>query len=345
VSTSPLVSVVMPVYNGERFLREAVDSVLGQTYRELELVVVDDGSTDRTAEILASYGRADSRVVVQRQTQNQGVVAARNRAAELAQGKFIAMLDADDISVATRSERQVRHLQSHPEIGVLGGAVQTVDAEGRLGRVKRFPEPPALAAWLLLFVNTLANSATMLRREVREAVGWYSAEFAYGAEDYDFFARAARATRLSNLPDVVVHYRTWSGSMTQRSWERLENNATSIVRREASALLGRDVPSEDALSLRGLATDRYPTTPDAIRRLARLVDAVGKAVTEQPGADPSDRAAVRRDAAVKLWLLSTLAMRRSPGLGISLAAEASRLSPTSGGRFAAKVLRRLFSHA
>ena len=109
----------MPVYNGEKHLAQAIDSVLGQTFGDFELIIVDDGSTDGTAQMLAGYGQRDQRVRIYHQ-ENQGVTVSRNAGCCVARGEYIAVLDADDVSLPQRLERQVRWLDAHSGIGVLG---------------------------------------------------------------------------------------------------------------------------------------------------------------------------------------------------------------------------------
>lgn len=332
---------MMPVFNGERFIGEAIDSVLRQTFADLELIIVDDGSTDRTADIVASRSKIDSRIVSHRLPSNQGLVAARNACAELARGEFLAVLDADDVSLPHRLERQVAFLQSHSEIGVLGASVQLVDDSGKLGRLKTFPLRPGLVAWSMVFFNGLAHSAVVMRRATWEAAGRYAPEMKHGAEDYDLFVRAMQIARLENLPDVLVRYRTWPGNTSARAWDRLEENSSTIVKRLAESLAARTVSREEVAALRGLARDDYPQSRDLIRGLAGLIGAMSARFIEQPWLDARDRAAVRSDAAVKLWLLGALAARRDPRMAAELALIATRISPTSVLRFATKALRRL----
>src|SRR5687768_9583402 len=164
-NSGDLVSVVMPVYNGERFLRDAVDSILLQTYRNFELIVVDDGSSDRTADILDAYEMQDSRVRVHRHERNAGIVAARNQGCRMARGGFIAVMDADDISLPHRLEIQFNYLRSHPEIAAVGGWVRRIDQNGLPGEVQHYPLEPAILAWSMLFFNSVAHPVVMFRSE------------------------------------------------------------------------------------------------------------------------------------------------------------------------------------
>jgi glycosyltransferase involved in cell wall biosynthesis len=132
------VSVVMSVFNGERFLREAVDSILGQTYRDLELIVIDDGSADGSGEILAQRRQADARLRVFPQA-NMGLTRSLNRGVELSTGEYVARMDADDLSEPRRFERQVAFMDAHPDVGLLGTAYREIDGEGRVLGTKVFP--------------------------------------------------------------------------------------------------------------------------------------------------------------------------------------------------------------
>jgi len=138
----PTVSVVMPVYNGERFLAAALASICGQTYRDFEFLVIDDGSTDTTPLILADAARRDSRIRIITQPANAGVVAARNAGLQQAQGRFIAVMDSDDVAVPERLARQASHFEAHPDVAVLGGAVQLIDQDSVAGRIKAYPLEP-----------------------------------------------------------------------------------------------------------------------------------------------------------------------------------------------------------
>lgn len=338
---SPLVSVLMTVCNGERFLSEAVDSILGQTLDDLELIAVDDGSTDGSAGILAQRARSDARMSVHRHSKNLGIVAARNTAAGLARGEFVAVMDQDDVSLPERLAAEAEFLRAHPKIGVVGSAVQVIDSTGRRGRIKLFPTRPAMVAWLMLFANTLANPTTMLRRRIGDQLGWYAAEDVGGTEDLGFFMRARRVTQMANVPDVLLLYRVWEANMTSTAWAVQEEQATRLVREAMREFGISDATLDQADALRGLATERYPAVPDTIDHLGRLIDAMSLRFIQQPWLGARDRAAVRRDAAVKLWLLSALAARRAPGTAASLAGTATRISPTSLLTFAAKVARRV----
>src|SRR5262245_40553428 len=147
----PIVSVVMPVFNGERYLVEAANSIFRQTHPDFEFIIVDDGSTDGTADLLADLRRQDDRVKVITQPHNLGVAAALNAGCQAARGIFVARMDADDVSLPDRFMEQTSFLNRRPDIALVGGAVQLIDQNGRLGRLKSYPTDSALVAWSLNF--------------------------------------------------------------------------------------------------------------------------------------------------------------------------------------------------
>jgi hypothetical protein len=333
---TPAISVVMPVHDGERFLAEAIASILGQTFTSLELIVVDDGSTDGTAAILDR--EKDRRLRVHRLGQNQGITRALNDGCRQARGRFIARMDADDVSVPGRLETQVDYLRSHEDVAVVGSWVQRMDEQGVLGSVQRYPTHPALVAWSMAFFNSVAHPTVLMRREALRLEAVYSAEYPR-AEDYALFAGLSRTARLANIPEVLLHYRMWSGNASRNAEQ--EQQAIRVVRDHARAL-GVVLTDADASGLQGLARDRYPETPAAAAALARvLLELRSAAVERLPAADAA--ALIDGDAAVRLWLLAALAARRSPFVAASIAGRALRLQPASLVTFLGKVAGRLRS--
>lgn len=201
----PLVSVVMVVRNVERFLKEAIESILSQTFTEFEFVILDFGSTDRSKAIAASYAARDVRIRLH-EVPDCGLAEARNAACFLAEGRYIALQDADDISLPNRLLWQVEFMENHQELSVLGGAAQWVDAEGKPLWIQKLPTEDSEIRSALLTQCPFTQTAVLLRREAFVAVGGYRAAFA-PSEDYDLWLRMSERFRCGNLPQVVVKYR------------------------------------------------------------------------------------------------------------------------------------------
>ena len=202
----PLVSIVMSVFNGERFLREAVESILSQTYLDFEFIIVDDGSTDTSSLILAEYKQRDTRVRLCHQ-ENSGAADAWNRGCGLARGKYIARMDADDIALLDRLTRQVFYMEQHDDVGVLGGLVEYTNPDGRsLGMRWPLPTDDAEIRTRLVHGCAFCHPTVMMRKDLFFSVGGYRRIFADTA-DYDLWVRMAHRCKLANLPECVLKYR------------------------------------------------------------------------------------------------------------------------------------------
>jgi len=220
--SAPAVSVLMAVYNGAPWVADAARSVLAQTLGDLELVVVDDGSTDATGDVLAGVG--DSRLRVERR-EHEGLTRALNYGLRVARAPLVARLDADDIALPERLARQVAFLETHPEIGVLGSAAREVNGDGREVRVVRPPEDDGALRRALIRRNPMLHSTVTMRRHIVEAVGGYDPRFAV-AQDYDLWMRLAGVTRLANLSEALVVRRLLAGRVSvARDTERLRAEA------------------------------------------------------------------------------------------------------------------------
>jgi glycosyltransferase involved in cell wall biosynthesis len=219
---APAVSVVMAVRDGAAWVTEAVGSVLGQTDGDHELIVVDDGSTDATAALLARITDPRVRVVPQ---EAAGLTRALNRALGLARADLVARLDADDLALPERLARQRAFLAAHPEVGLLGTAAREVDAAGMPVREVRPPLDDAAIRRALIRRNPFVHSSVMARRELLASAGGYDERVAV-AQDYDLWMRLAPRTRLANLPEVLVVRRLLAGRVSiEREEERLRTEA------------------------------------------------------------------------------------------------------------------------
>jgi glycosyltransferase involved in cell wall biosynthesis len=207
------ISVVMSVFNGGEFLVPAIQSILGQTFRDFEFIIVDDGSTDGSGDVVASF--QDSRIVLVRQ-ENRGLAASLNRGLEIATGELIARQDADDISLPERFTHQVAFLDKNREIAVLGTAALLVDPQGRpFSRFAPFERHERLVKELLLGVCPLVHGSVMARREAIVSAGGYLPVFGH-AQDVELWLRMSARYRLANMRDVLYWLRKHDRSVTQQ---------------------------------------------------------------------------------------------------------------------------------
>jgi glycosyltransferase involved in cell wall biosynthesis len=254
---APLVSIVVPVWNGERYLRESLDSILGQTYPRLEVIAVDDASTDATAEILASYG---DRIRVLRQTATRGIYGNANDGIALAQGDFIGVYHADDVYLPEMVEREVAWLLARPGSGAVFTSAVFIDAEGRVYGRKNLPpevrgdrelDYPAVVNTLLARQNAFLGCPTALVRAdvYRELGGYRDAEFK-NTSDLEMWLRIARRFSLGVIEDELIRYRRGHGSSAER-YHRLRTDQErffTIMDLELDAEGGRAVATPDALA-------------------------------------------------------------------------------------------------
>lgn len=204
-NSPPVLSVVMAVKNGGNLVTHAVQSILDQTFKDFELIIVNDGSTDDTLQSLAQF--TDPRVIVLSQ-ENQGVSRASNRGLSIAKGKYLSRHDHDDLSKPIRFEKQIAYLEAHPECGLLGTAAEIWTPSGPTGKYRDFPTSAGEIAFDLIFDSPFVLTSCMFRREVLETVGSFSIDQARTPmEDYEFISRVGLEFEMANLAERLVIYR------------------------------------------------------------------------------------------------------------------------------------------
>jgi glycosyltransferase involved in cell wall biosynthesis len=246
----PLVSVLLAVHNDARFLGEAIDSVLGQRLADLELLVVDDASTDQTSALLAAV--EDTRLTVVRNDEQRGLAASLNRALEQASGKYVARLDADDVALEDRLRRQVERLQADSRTAIVGSAVTDLDEDGRTGRTHVMPAGPTALRWHALFSSPFFHPTVLVDREVLDRHGLrYDPEF-LESEDYDLWTRLFAFADGDNLREPLVLKRVHAAQASQRRGDVQETFRRRVALRE----IARIAPEVDAEALwRGSRTE------------------------------------------------------------------------------------------
>ena len=205
----------MPIFNGAELVQKGIDSILNQTYGNFELIIVNDGSTDNTIEVLNSYKDSRLRVISQ---ENRGISNAINAGHCFAKGSLIAHHDHDDISLPQRFEKQINFLSKNSEIGLVGTAAEVWNVSGPTGRFLDHPTTPGEVAFELIFNNCLVHSSWMYRQELIKEVGSYSTDtHRQPPEDYEFISRLIRKFRATNLSERLVIYREIPNSTSSAS--------------------------------------------------------------------------------------------------------------------------------
>lgn len=246
---APQVTVLIPVYNGERHLAAAIDSILGQSFGDFELLIIDDGSTDASAALAAGYD--DPRIRLESNARNLGVVATLNRGLAMARGDFIARMDADDIALPVRLERQLAFLASHPSVVACGTWMSAFGA----GTAATWQAPCEHAEIMarLLFESCLFHPTVMLRTAVLRTYGVsYDGEYRH-AEDYELWTRLAAYGQLANLGEVLLNYRLHDGNIgVAHRGEQLETAGrvrSGLLRRMGLKPGPRELALHEALCL------------------------------------------------------------------------------------------------
>ena len=242
------VSVLMPVYNGARYLALAIESILNQTYPYFQLIVIDDGSTDETESILEQF--KDPRILTLKQD-HQGLIAALNKGLAAASGQYIARMDSDDISLPSRFASQVQFLDAHPDVGIVGTACHIIDGGGRLQHVQRWPSSDVHIRWALLLTSPFAHPTVMCRRDLLFDHHLAYDEAYTSAEDYDLWTRLLEHTHGANLDEPLLQYRTHGAGVTSRDRElQLKHHDDVALRTIRRRLPGVSITREQLADLR-----------------------------------------------------------------------------------------------
>lgn len=264
----PLVSVIMAVFNQENYVKHAIESILSQTYDNFEFLIVDDGSTDGTTAICDKYAHKVSRIRIFHNKSNLGLTRSLNIGLRSARGKYIARMDADDVSLAERLETQVTYLESHPEIGLAGSYYSEIDSNGNIIKeTVEFPVAPIIINWHLCFENPIPHPPIMVRKELLDKLGGYNENYSF-SQDYELFTRLSIHTKMTNIPEVLFHWRVHENSVSRSKKNEQRETAYLISRKHLSEILNEDV-SEKQIHL--IWNRNFRIAEDAVTAVAILL--------------------------------------------------------------------------
>ena len=221
----------MAVYNGEKYLAEAIESILGQTFRDFEFIIVDDGSTDQTMELLTSFATRDERIRIIANEKNIGLAESLNSAIEIAQGELIARMDADDISLPDRFEKQVEFLNDHPEIWIVGGQIIKINASGEEVEKLSYTSNPHVLRWNMIFgqIGIVSHPGSMIRKKAFNDFGLY--QNLQTCQDLEFWGRFIDQEYLPiyNLDIPILKYR-WHDQNIGNTKTEIQNSIANTIR-------------------------------------------------------------------------------------------------------------------
>ena len=234
MADSPLLSVLMPVFNSERFVAEAIESILNQTFKDFEFLILDDCSADKSLEIIKDFEKQDSRIKVFQNEKNLGVVESRNKLINLSKGKYIAWLDSDDIALENRFEEEIKFLEEHPEIGLVGAYPEIIDENGKKLGIWLFEPEPQKLKIELFFHSPFLSSSVVIRRSSLPS-GFYDPAFPV-AEDFDLYSKISEHYDVVNVPRFLVKYRINSNGLSKSNTEKMERLAIHVIKEHAERL-------------------------------------------------------------------------------------------------------------
>ena len=266
MSGNPRVSVLMPVYNGEKYLAQALESIEAQTFTDYEIICVDDGSTDRSAEVLQAW--QDERLRVIRQ-ENGGVVSALNTGLRHCRGEYIARMDCDDIAEPGRLELQVVFLDQHRDVVAAGSFMKIIDAAGKVVDSWHIPASPQRMQQRLYLMPPLFHPTVMFRRQPARKCGDYPD--VKHVEDYALWMRLARVGKLANIPETLLQYRVHSGNVSETARATQQRNHRAL-RRQLWQTRPRDERSAGAMvrDVRRMLDQETVAAP--LRKIDDLID-------------------------------------------------------------------------
>jgi len=251
---SPIVSVVMPVYNGEKYLEEALKSILCQTLTDFELIVVNDSSTDSSSFIVEEFARQDSRIRFYNNERNLGLPQTLNRGLELVRGDYIARMDQDDISLPERLEKQIQYMQTHLEMDICGSWAEVIG--DRAGEIWKYPTGHDEIFAGMLFANMLVHPSVVMRTSAIRQYALYYDGNATHIEDYDLWSRALPLLQFANFPESLLMYRL-HGSNTSDLHGSQQNKGRALIYSRFLSLLELEYSEADLALHEMIGSYRY----------------------------------------------------------------------------------------
>ena len=331
---APAITVLMPVYNGERFLREAIHSILEQTWTDFEFLIVNDGSTDRTRQILTTY--KDLRIRILDNRANLGLAKSLNLGLTAARAPLVARQDADDRSHPDRLRMQLEFMHANPEVALLGAQARILNKRGRISRRPGWNRAVSDKAirFQLLFDNPFIHTSVMFRRDiVWHELGGYDEMFSTG-QDYELWSRVAARYKVSNLPATLIDYRFHGSSTSARYGDNHLERSSMIVADNLRRYLGMDhVPDRSPQLISALHVNPNAVSHSELHELLKVIETIHERFVSR---HPDEQEEVRRVLAAKISQIACLMAPCKRSAALSTFRRGCRVHARVGQSFALK---------
>ena len=260
----PTITVLMPLYNAGPYLSEAIESILAQSYRDFEFLIVDDCSTDGSSEVLSVYAGQDSRIRVLRNEKNLGLIRALNTGLRAARGKYIARQDADDRSRVDRLKKELQVMECRPEVGLVTCAVAVIDSTGKKIGLSRPAIPPFMVPWWFIFWYPFRCAGQLFFRREIDGTAFYFDEKLHYCDDYKLCTTAAHSSEIVQLGDVLYDYRLHGTQQTQECPEAVREVTMQIAQDKTEYYLLRRLDRAEMTRLRSFWYFSLDISPDSV---------------------------------------------------------------------------------
>ncbi len=266
----PLVSVILPVFNTEKYIAKSIQSILDQTFTNFELIIINDGSTDNTETIIKRF--RDPRIVYVENPGNKGLIFSLNRGIDVARSDIIARMDADDVAIGSRLKKQYEFLLSHPDYGLVASQVQLIDENGKYLEIWKDAKHEEDIFYKLHFVNVLYHSTVMFRRKLVQDLGGYDKD-ALHMEDYALWLKLSKKTKIYQFNEVLVNLRILNESISRKHKKIQHDNVVKVVKEGLFNLTAKEFSDKE---INALMINRHNGTD--FRSLVENLNLINKSI-------------------------------------------------------------------
>jgi len=287
----PVVSVIVPTYNCEKYLRRSIESIINQTFKDFELIIINDGSTDDTGEILDEFCEIDKRVIILENEKIQGVASSLNRGIRKASGRYIARMDADDISEVRRFEKQVDYLENNPEVGVVGSYIQFIDDHGKSINKWDLFSSDTLIRYTFCFLSQLCHPSLMMRSDIIDGNTTYNQ---VTAEDYDLWVRLSTKTRFSNISEYLIKRRRHDQTKTSKEYGNMYESWRKTHRMALKTIIGIEPSASTSEYLFRFINGKKLEKPEELTILYSLINQIYSKYIQDQDIEPHDKKVLKR---------------------------------------------------